>query len=102
MPSASSFNPGLQNPYTMNYQFNIQRQIAPDLMWEIGCRTERGGISLAPPLHLPDRLTGERPNPSLIPGGYYIDNSESTNFNSLQTSLRKRFSRNFSFDLHYT
>jgi outer membrane receptor protein involved in Fe transport len=99
----SLFNPGLQNPYTMNYQLNVQRQLAADLMFEVGFVGLRG---VKFPLHrlfnLPDRLTGERPNPSLIPGGYYVDNSESTNYNSLQTSLRKRFSRNFSFDLHYT
>jgi hypothetical protein len=50
----------------------------------------------------PDRVTEARPNPLLIPGGYYVDNSESTVYHSLQTSLRKRFSRNLSFDMHYT
>jgi hypothetical protein len=58
------------------------------------------------PLHrrfnLPDRITGERPNPQLIPGGFFVDNSESTVYHSLQTSLRKRFTRGLSFDAHYT
>ncbi len=97
------FDPGLQNPYSMNFQLNIQHQLLPDLMFEIGYVGLRG---VKFPLHrsfnLPDRITGERPNPKLIPGGFYADNSENTTYSSLQTSLRKRFSRNFSFDLHYT
>jgi hypothetical protein len=58
------------------------------------------------PLHrrpnLPDRLTGERPNPNLIFGGYYVDNTQNTAYNALQTSLRKRFGRGVAFDLHHT
>jgi outer membrane receptor protein involved in Fe transport len=99
----SLINPGFQNPYTMNFQLNVQRQIASQLMWEAGFVGVRG---VKFPLHRlfnqPDRLTGVRPNPNLIPGGYYVDNSENTSSNSLQTSLRKRFSRNYSVDVHYT
>jgi outer membrane receptor protein involved in Fe transport len=99
----SLFNPGFETPYSMNYQLNVQRQLAPEFMWEIGYVGVRG---VKFPLHrrfnLPDRLTGIRPNPTLIPGGYYVDNSENSTYSSLQTSLRKRFARNFSFDVHYT
>lgn len=99
----SMMDPQLQNPYTVNYQLNVQRQLASDLMWEIGFVGARG---VKFPMHrrfnLPDRITDVRPNPSLVPGGYYLDNSENTQYVSLQTSLRKRFSRNLGFDLHYT
>ena len=99
----SLWDPNLQNPYSINYQLNIQRQLATDLMWEVGFVGTRG---VKFPMHrrfnLPDRATGVRPNPSLIPGGFYVDNSENTQYMSLQSSVRKRFSRNFSFDLHYT
>lgn len=99
----SVLDPELQNPYTMNYQLNVQRSLAQDLMLEVGYVGVRG---VKFPMHrrfnLPDRLTGERPNPLLIPGGYYVDNSESTVHHSLQTSLRKRFSSKLSFDFHYT
>jgi len=58
------------------------------------------------PLHrrpnLPDRETGIRPNPNLIFGGYYLDNSQNTVYNAWQTSVRKRFSHNLTFDAHYT
>ncbi len=37
-----------------------------------------------------DRETGVRPNPSLgAPGGYYVDSSQTMDYNGLQTSLRK-------------
>jgi len=52
--------------------------------------------------NLPDRLTGVRPNPNLIFGGYYVDNSQNSAYNAWQTSIRKRFSHNLSFDGHYT
>ena len=99
----SLITPDLQNPYTINYQFNIQRQLTSNLMWEIGYVGTRG---VKFPMHrrfnLPDRQTGIRPNPTLIPGGYFVDMGESVINHSLQTSLRKRFSRNLSFDFHYT
>ena len=100
----SLITPDLQNPYTINYQFNVQRQLTSDLMWEIGYVGTRG---VKFPMHrrfnLPDRQTGIRPNPKLIPGGpYFVDMGESVMNHSLQTSARKRFSRNFSFDMHYT
>jgi hypothetical protein len=99
----SVLDPELQNPYTMNFQLNVQRSLGQDLMLEVGYVGVRG---VKFPMHrrfnLPDRVTGERPNPLIIPGGHYVDNSESTVYHSLQTSLRKRFSRSLSFDAHYT
>ncbi len=99
----SVLDPNLQNPYTMNFQLNVQRSLSQDLMVEVGYVGVRG---VKFPMHRrfnqPDRITGERPNPQIIPGGFYVDNSESTVYHALQTSLRKRFNRNFSFDVHYT
>ncbi len=100
----SAFNPGLQNPYSMHYQFNIQRALTSSMMLETGFVGVRGVKFL---LHrrpnLPDRLTGERPNPSIIFGGpYYVDESQNTTYAAWQSSLRKRLSRNLTFDAHYT
>ncbi len=50
-----------------------------------------------------DRVTGARPNPSLgAPGGYYVDSSQTMAYNGLQTSVRKRFSNRYSWDVNYT
>jgi len=99
----SAINPGLQNPYAMHYQFNIQRELTPSLMLETGYVGVRGvKFILHRRPNLPDRLTGIRPNPDLIFGGYYVDNSQNSEYNAWQTSIRKRFSHSISFDAHYT
>lgn len=99
----SAINPGLQNPYSMHYQFNIQRELTSSMMLETGYVGVRGvKFILHRRPNLPDRLTGDRPNPNLIFGGYYVDNSQNTSYNAWQTSFRKRFSRSLAFDAHYT
>ena len=99
----SAINPGLQNPYSMHYQFNLQHALTSTLMVESGFVGVRGvKFILHRRPNLPDRLTGERPNPNIIFGGYYVDNTQNTSYNAWQTSVRKRFSRSFSFDGHYT
>jgi len=99
----SAFNPGLQNPYAMHYQLNLQRALGQTLMFETGYVGVRGVKFL---LHrrpnLPDRLTGIRPNPNVIFGGYYVDHTQNTVYNAWQTSLRKRFARGLALDVHYT
>ena len=50
-----------------------------------------------------DRVTGARPNPAIgAPGGYYVDSSQTMLYNGLQTSLRRRFSDRYSWDVNYT
>jgi hypothetical protein len=50
-----------------------------------------------------DRATGVRPNPALgAPGGYYITDEQTMEYNALQTQLRKRFSNNYSLNVNYT
>ena len=36
------------------------------------------------------------------PGGYYVDASQTMDYNGLQAALRKRFSNHYSFDVNYT
>jgi hypothetical protein len=51
-----------------------------------------------------DRQTGVMPNGALLgaPGGYYVDSSQTMEYNGLQTSVRKRFSHHWSLDANYT
>ncbi len=99
----SIIDPHIQNPYTINYQLNIQRQLTDSLMWEIGYVGVRG---VKFPMHrrfnLPDRVTNIRPNPLVNPGGTYVSSDESAMMHSLQTSFRKRMTNRLSFDFHYT
>ena len=58
--------------YAIHYQFNVQRELAPSLMFETGYVGVRGVKFI---LHrrpdLPDRLTGVSPNPAFGLFRYY-------------------------------
>ncbi|MGH9163570.1 MAG: hypothetical protein ACRD2X_26740, partial [Vicinamibacteraceae bacterium] len=101
----SLLDTSLQNPYTIQSMVNLQRAIGPSLMAEIGYqRVDGRKLILQRQLALAiDRKTGRRINPELgAPGGYYIDNNHTSEYNALQLSIRKRFSDHYSFDVHYT
>jgi hypothetical protein len=98
----SVVNPHLQNPYTMQYTFGVQREISSNLALETALVGTRGVKFLMQRwLNEPDRLTGLRPNPRLNVN-YYVDESQQTSYVSWQTSLRKRFSHGLSGSIHYT
>jgi hypothetical protein len=48
-----------------------------------------------------ERVSGNRYNPADIQGSY-LDNSQQTNYNSWQTSLKQRFTRGLALNVHYT
>ncbi len=99
----SVLNPGLQNPYAMHYQLNVQRALTPTMMLETAYIGVRGvKFPMQRRYNEVDRFTGERPNPLVSPGGYYVDHSQNMIYNAWQTSLRRRFSNNLTFDAHYT
>lgn len=98
----SIYNPNLQNPYSMQFHFGVQRLLTPTLALESGFAGTRGVKFL---MHRwanePDRVTGIRPNP-LLNVNYYVDNTQQSIFTSWQTSLRKRFSHGLSGSVNYT
>jgi hypothetical protein len=101
----SLINPDLPNPYTVQSLISFERALGQALMVEVDyVRTDGRDF----PLHRPltnafDRQTGARPNPALgTLSGYYLSSEQTMVYNALQTSLRRRFSRNLGFDLHYT
>ena len=102
-PQASTrIDPNFQSPYAMNYSIEIQRALTRSLMFETGYVGSRGvKFNLGRTFNPVDRVTGIRPNPNDIQGTY-LDNSQQTNFNSWQTSLKQRFSRGLALNVHYT
>jgi hypothetical protein len=99
---STRINPNFQSPYAMNYSLEIQRALTSTLVLETAYVGSRGvKFNLSRTFNPVDRVTGIRPNPSDIQGTY-LDNSQQTNFNSWQTSLKQRFARNLAFNLHYT
>ena len=95
-------NPRYQSPYAMNYTLGIQRALTPSLVLESAFVGTRGvKFVMIRTFNVVDRITGIRPNPGDVQGSYN-DNSQQTNYNSWQTSLKQRFSRGLGFNVHYT
>ncbi len=93
----------IRSPATDQISFEVQRQLARDLVMKIGYIRTRGtgllqNIDGNPCLPLP---TCTRVNPNLGIIALY-SNSASSAYNALQASLTKRLSRSFSAGLHYT
>ncbi len=96
------FNSDLQAPYTMQYSLDVQRQLTRSTVFTTGFVGTRGvKLILFRAANRVDRITGLRPNPNLSQP-YYTDNSQSLTYYAWQSSLKKRFSNNLSFDVNYT
>jgi hypothetical protein len=101
----SLIDPDIQVPYTVQSMLSVQHSFGRSIAAEVGyVRTDGNDFPLQRQFTQAfDRVTGDRPNPSLgAPGGYYIDSSQTMVYNGLQTALRKRFSNRHSWDLNYT
>ena len=101
----SVFDPDMQVPYTIQSMVSVQQSVGRTMAAEIGyIRTDGNDFPLQRQFTQAfDRETGVRPNPSMgAPGGYYVDSSQTMVYNGLQTSLRKRFSNRYSWDINYT
>jgi hypothetical protein len=101
----SIFDTTLQVPYTIQSMVSVQHSLGRTMAAEVGyVRTDGNDFPLQRQFTQAfDRETGVRPNPSLgSPGGYYVDSSQTMVYNGLQTSLRKRFSDRYSWDVNYT
>lgn len=100
-------NPDNRSPYSSQWNFFIQRQLQDDLTFDIGYvgSSSKKQIGYAPfnaaltpgpgPIQ-PRRLL---PNFGDLDGG---SNQFSGSYNSMQASLKKRFSRGLQFNLNYT
>jgi hypothetical protein len=95
----------LPSPYTIQTMLSVQRALGRTLAVDVGyIRTNGRDFPLQRMFALArDRETGQLPNPALgSPGGYYVDASQTMDYNALQAALRKRFSNRYSFDVNYT
>ena len=109
MPQSSHWpqNPEYRTPYSQQWNLTVQRQILDDLSFEIAYvgnsnKKQVGYTAINAPLTpgpgpvQPRRLL---PNFGDLDGGA---NRFGSNYNSLQTSLTKRFSRGLQFNVNYT
>jgi outer membrane receptor protein involved in Fe transport len=101
----SIFDPDIQVPYTIQSMLSVQHSLGRTMAVEVGyLRTDGNDFPLQRHfIQAFDRVTGLRPNPALgAPGGYYVDSNQTMVYNGLQTSVRKRFSNRYSWDVNYT
>ena len=101
----SLFDPNIETPYTIQSMFSVQRSFGATMAAEVGyLRTDGRDFPLQRQFTQAfDRQTGVRPNPAIgAPGGYYVDSSQTMVYNGLQTSIRKRFSNRYSWEVNYT
>jgi hypothetical protein len=96
-------DPDVPTSSSIQYSFGIDRQLTRTMAWDInyvGNVTRKLiGTTNA---NRPDRVTGLRPRPDFVFIQVVDGVHDSSNYNSLQTTIRKRFSRNFQFDGAYT
>jgi hypothetical protein len=101
----SLIDTNISAPYTVQSMVSVQRAFGRTMAAEIGyLRTDGNDFPLQRQFTQAfDRQTGLRPNPAIgAPGGYYVDSSQTLLYNGLQTSLRRRFSDRYSWDVNYT
>lgn len=90
------------NPYSIQMQLGIQHQLTGSMVLETGYVGTRGyNLNFIRELNTVDRVTGIRPISTIGQFRYY-DGSDESRYHSLQTSLRKRLSNDFLFNLHHT
>ena len=102
MNVAGIYNAHLQNPYTMQYTLDMQRQVTSTMVFQTAVVGTRGvKFPMFRFANTVDRITGLRPNPNLGQP-YYIDNSQTSTYYGWQNSLQKAILQSLSFDINYT
>jgi len=99
---SNKWDPNTRAPYAMNYTLGIQRAITSTTVLETAFVGSRGvKFNMARTANILDRITGLRPNPNDLQATYY-DGSQQTNYNSWQTTLKKRMTRGLLLNMNYT
>jgi hypothetical protein len=97
-----SINTNFPDPFSLQYTLTAERQLSDSMLVSVGYAGNRGvNLNMVRYQNLPDRITNIQPVAGFGTFRYW-DGSNSSNYNSLQASLKKRFSHGFTFDLNYT
>jgi outer membrane receptor protein involved in Fe transport len=96
------FDPNNRDPYSVQWSFDIQRQISPTMVFQTGYVGNKGlKVIASHTYNLPDRITGIRPFPNSLESGWR-NASDFSYYHGWQNSLRKRLSNNLAFNINYT
>jgi hypothetical protein len=118
--SLAAISPHLVDPYVQQYNLNIQYEVTPNLLWEIGyvgakathipgC-LEFNQALLASPEHpvngettnTNENIVQRLPFSGIAQGSYICQTAFDSRYNSLQTSVTKRLSHGLQFLASYT
>lgn len=95
-------DPNNRDPYSLQWSFDIQRQLGKDFTFQTGYVGNKGlKITASHNFNLPDRITGVAPFPQSLQIGWR-NQSDFSYYHGWQTSFRKRFSSGLQFNLHHT
>lgn len=102
--SGTTINPDFPNPYSMQWILSFQRQLTSTIAIDTAYVGTRGlNLLFNRDQNLVDRVTGIRPFAAAGFGQFrHFDTSDSTSYHAWQTSVQKRFSNDFLFNVNYT
>ncbi|MBA2733132.1 MAG: hypothetical protein H0U54_09620 [Acidobacteria bacterium] len=102
--SGTTINPDFPNPYSMQWILSFQRQLTSTIAIDTAYVGTRGlNLIYNRDINLVDRVTGLRPFAAAGFGQFrHFDTSDSTSYHAWQTSVQKRFSNDFLFNVNYT
>jgi hypothetical protein len=102
LDSGTAINTDFPYPYSNQWLLTVQHQLTDSLALETGYVGNTGrNLMMVRFWNQVDRQTGLRPY-SNVAEFRYRDAGESTAYHSWQSTLRKRFSQNFLFNVNYT
>jgi hypothetical protein len=94
--------PGINNPWNMQWSFDIQRQLTRGITVQSGYVGNKAlNVTMTHARNLPDFNTGIRPNTRVL-NYTYRDDADWSAYHGWQSSLRARMAKGPTFNLHYT
>lgn len=98
------FQTDMKSPETVQATFDVQRQIGRLASVSLGyVHTSGDGLPILLNFaNAYDRVTGVRPNPSIIPGGWYVTSGQTMTYNAFEGNANLRRFHGLDLALHYT
>jgi hypothetical protein len=100
--SINAIDPNFKNAYAEQWSLQVERQLTPNMLLDVGYMGNHGvHLPMSPINNRIDRTTGVAPYANFGEFNYY-QSIDMSNYNSLQVSLKKRFSNSLLLDTYYT
>ncbi|MSV28807.1 MAG: TonB-dependent receptor, partial [Bryobacterales bacterium] len=100
--SGTAISSNYPNPYSLQWNLSVQRQLTSTLALETSYTGTRGlKLPFKREMNLVDRQTGVRPDPRFLQFTY-LSPADASSYHAWQTSLRKRLGSGVTFGTHYT